>query len=208
MNRTASVSRPAPRTPRILVGSLAVVVLLITLGVTQQSRWARPDPTDSVTGVLPGGGQDASDGVIGDGATVSVFDDVPAVTGLDPELSAALRRAANDARADGVEFEVNSGWRSPEYQQQLLNDAVAEYGSAEEAAKWVATPEASAHVSGDAVDIGPVDATSWLAQHGAGYGLCQIYGNEPWHLELRPDAVDAGCPLMYANPTEDPRMQP
>ena len=31
-------------------------------------------------------------------------------------------------------------------------------------------------------------ATAWLSEHGAAYGLCQIYGNEPWHYELRPDA--------------------
>jgi hypothetical protein len=40
------------------------------------------------------------------------------------------------------------------------------------------------------------------------YGLCQSYGNEPWHYELRPDAVDDGCPPIYADPTEDPRMLP
>ena len=44
-------------------------------------------------------------------------------------------------------------------------------------------------------------------QHGADYGLCQIYGNEPWHYELRPDAVDRGCPPTYADPTQDPRTQ-
>ena len=35
---------------------------------------------------------------------------------------------------------VNSGWRSPEYQDQLLRDAVSKYGSEAEAARWVATP--------------------------------------------------------------------
>ena len=86
-------------------------------------------------------------------------------------------------------------------------EAVSEYGSEEEAARWVATPDTSPHVSGDAVDIGPSDATAWLSEHGAEYGLCQIYGNEPWHYELRPEAVDHGCPPMYADPTHDPRMQ-
>jgi hypothetical protein len=62
-------------------------------------------------------------------------------------------------------------------------------------------------VSGDAIDIGPMAATDWLAQHGAAYGLCQIYANESWHYELRLSAVDAGCPEMYADPTEDPRMR-
>ena len=71
----------------------------------------------------------------------------------------------------------------------------------------MATADTSAHVSGDAVDIGPADATAWLSEHGAAYGLCQIYGNEPWHYELRPEAVDHGCPPMYADPTHDPRMQ-
>jgi hypothetical protein len=62
-------------------------------------------------------------------------------------------------------------------------------------------------VSGDAVDIGPSAAAAWLSEHGAAYGLCRIYGNEPWHYELRPEATERGCPPMYADPTHDPRMQ-
>ena len=147
-----------------------------------------------------------ADGAVPDGTTV--FDDeVPGVANLDPALLGALRRAAADAAADGVEFVVNSGWRSPAYQEQLLREAIAKYGSEAEAARWVATADTSAHVSGDAVDIGPAGATAWLSEHGAAYGLCQIYGNEPWHYELRPEAVDHGCPPMYADPTHDPRMQ-
>jgi hypothetical protein len=42
----------------------------------------------------------------------------------------------------------------------------------------------SHHVTGHAVDIGPVDAASWLVQHGSDYGLCQVYANELWHFEL------------------------
>ena len=153
-----------------------------------------------------------ADGAIPDGVAVSAFDDeVPAVARLDPDLLEALRRATTAAEADGVWLRVNSGWRSPEHQRQLLQDAIAEHGSPEEAARWVATPETSAHVSGDAVDIGgigPFDATAWLSEHGAAHRLCQIYDNEPWHYELRPDAVDQGCPPRYADPTEDPRMLP
>ncbi len=72
----------------------------------------------------------------------------------------------------------------------------------------MAAPNTSGHVSGDAVDIGPFDARAWLSEHGAEYGLCQIYANEPWHYELRPEAIDHGCPPMYADPTHDPRRQP
>ena len=126
---------------------------------------------------------------------------------LDPALLGALRQAATDAADDGVELVVDSGWRSPAYQEQLLHEAVLKYGSEEEAARWVATPDRSAHVSGDAVDIGPSGAAAWLSEHGAEHGLCQIYGNEPWHYELRPEAIAQGCPPTYSDPTQDPRMQ-
>jgi D-alanyl-D-alanine carboxypeptidase len=140
-------------------------------------------------------------------AGVTVFDTgIPAVANLDPGLLGALRRAATSARDDGVNFVVNSGWRSPAYQEQLLSEAVAEYGSKEEAARWVATPDKSPHVSGHAIDLGR-DAAGWLSKRGAAYGLCQIYANEAWHYELRPGAVDHGCPAPYADPTHDPRGQ-
>jgi D-alanyl-D-alanine carboxypeptidase len=148
-----------------------------------------------------------ADGVVPDGVTV--FDDgYPAVAKLDPALLRALRRAATVAAGEGVEFYVDSGWRSPKYQEQLLDEAISKYGSRQEAARWVATPTTSPHVSGDAVDIGRSAATAWLSKHGATYGLCQTYRNEPWHYELRPEAVGHGCPRMYADPTHDPRMQP
>ena len=95
--------------------------------------------------------------------------------------------------------------RSPP--SSLLQQAVLKYASREEAARWVATPNTSAHVSGDAVDIGRFDATAWLSEHGAEYGLCQIYSNERWHYELRRYAIHHGCPPMYADPTHDPRTQ-
>ena len=163
-----------------------------------------PDRRDRRGPAIPLGGRD---GALPDGVTV--FDDeLPAVAKLDPALLGALRRAATEAAGDGVELVVDSGWRSPAYQEQLLHEAVVKYGSEREAARWVATPNTSAHVSGDAVDIGPSGATAWLSRHGARYGLCRIYRNEPWHYELRPKAVDHGCPPMYADPTQDPRMQP
>ncbi|MER5324492.1 M15 family metallopeptidase [Streptosporangium roseum] len=147
-----------------------------------------------------------ADGVVPDGVTV--FDDaIPAVANLDPDLFEALRRAATDAANESIKFYVNSGWRSPAYQNQLLREAVSKYGSEKEAARWVATAATSLHVKGEAVDIGHSDATVWLSKHGAEYGLCQIYRNEAWHYELRSEAIDHGCPRMYADPTQDPRMR-
>jgi D-alanyl-D-alanine carboxypeptidase len=206
MNHTAPARAEAPRAPRLVLVGLAVIIAATigTLGYQPVSSAAT-----SFGDVLRGdhhGALGEADGVVPDGA--SVFDDeIPAVANLDPSLLKALLRAATDAARDGVEFQVNSGWRSPEYQEQLLREEVSEHGSEEEAARWVATANTSAHVSGDAVDIGPFDATAWLSEHGAHYGLCQIYRNEPWHYELRPEATSRGCPPMYADPTHDPRMQ-
>ena len=198
MSYRESARTAARRTRSTILAALVAVSAALVGFVGYQSLAASSSSATSLIG--------EADGVVPDGVTV--FDDqFPAVANLDPTLLRALRQAATDAAGDGVEFFVNSGWRSPAYQEQLLDEAISEYGSEEEAARWVATPKTSAHVSGDAVDIGPSDAAAWLSEHGAEYGLCQIYGNEPWHYELRPGAIDHGCPAMYADPTQDPRMQ-
>ena len=194
----------------VVVAAIAAAALGYQLPSSSSSRAA--SPIDVLRGERRGlpsehrGPLGEADGAVPDGATV--FDDeIPGVANLDPDLLGALRQAATDAADDGIELLVDSGWRSPEYQNQLLREAVSEYGSEEEAARWVATAETSAHVWGDAVDIGPAAATAWLSEHGAEYGLCQTYGNEPWHYELRPEAIAHGCPPAYADPTHDPRMQ-
>jgi zinc D-Ala-D-Ala carboxypeptidase len=191
------------------VAGLLIVIAAIAAVLGHQSP-ASSSPTAAPPAGVPRsehrGALGEADGSIPDGTTV--WDDaIPGVANLDPALLSALHQAASDAADDGsLEFFVDSGWRTPEYQEQLLRDAVSKYGSAEEAARWVAAPARSAHVSGDAVDIGHSDASGWLSEHGAWYGLCQIYANEPWHFELRPEARDHGCPPEYADPTHDPRM--
>ena len=160
-----------------------------------------PALLDPPAAALPGG--ERPDGTLPDNATL---DDThyAGIANLAPALLTALRSAA---AAAPMQFFVTSGWRSPDYQRQLLAEAVTTYGSEQEAARWVATPETSAHVAGEAVDIGSWDAAEWLGTHGSAYGLCQIYDNEAWHFELRPDAVGGGCPRKYFDPTYDPRMQ-
>ncbi|MFI7400925.1 M15 family metallopeptidase [Streptomyces sp. NPDC049541] len=199
----------------LLVVGLTVVIAVITAVLGYQmpkssSSSSLSPPSDALPSDAHGGGHDGAlgeaDGIVPNGVTV--FDDtIPAVAKLKPDLLKALRRAASTAAHDGVTFYVNSGWRSKAYQNQLLRQAVAKYGSANEAARWVATAATSPHVTGDAVDLGRSDATAWLSRHGTDYGLCQIYRNETWHYELRTSAIARGCPPMYADPTEDPRMQ-
>ncbi len=219
MSHIASARATTNRTPRIIaVGLVVVTVAIIGTFVHQSASSSAPsfsaplqdqgDITVEAGGAITtaDGEITEADGVLPDGVTV--FDGgYPGVTSLNTELLQTLREAATDADGDGIEFHVNSGWRSPEYQNLLLREAVSEYGSAEEAARWVATADTSAHVSGNAVDVGSSDTAAWLSEHGASYGLCQIYGNEPWHYELRPEAIDRGCPPMYDDPTHDPRMQ-
>ncbi len=216
MRQTAAARARTRSTLRPTAVGLVVVTAAITGALVYQLYEPASSSAHSFSEVLRGdrgGTTTEADGVVteADGALpddVTVFDDeYPGVANLDPDLLQALREAATDAGNDGIEFSINSGWRSPEYQNQLLREAVSEYGSEEEAARWVATVDTSAHVSGNAVDIGPFDATAWLSELGARYGLCQIYSNEPWHYELRTEAIDHGCPPMYADPTQDPRMQ-
>ncbi len=196
----------------VVVGVVMLVNVATRLVLGPDDSGSSDDPVGWVVGIgshrepsRPAPALGAA-GLPRDGVTV-LDDDTPSVANLDADLLDALRRAAADAADEGVDLHVNSGWRSAEHQARLLRDAVAEYGSEEEAARWVAAPETSVHVSGDAVDIGPSMASAWLSDHGSAYGLCQIYLNEPWHYELRPDATAHGCPRMYADPTDDPRMQ-
>lgn len=199
------------RIRRLRVTGLLVVVaaLVVALG----GRWPASSPSTASTSSTSSAPHDVphrealgeADGAVPDGTTV--FDDtVPGVARLDPDLLAALRRAATDAGDDGVGFVVDSGWRSKAYQEHLLQEAISEHGSEAEAARWVASPDTSEHVKGEAVDLGR-DAAAWLSAHGAAYGLCRVYGNESWHFERRPEAVDGGCPPMYADPAHDPRMR-
>lgn len=151
------------------------------------------------------------------GGGIAVLQSVRAETPVDaPHGSAQVDEGADPGRlthemsarvgaalaAAGVPLEVTSGWRSPAYQQGLLDQAIERYGSRAAATRWVLPPEDSAHVRGLAVDVGPEDGMAWLEANGAAYGLCRRYDNEPWHFE---PLIDPGgtCPPLepYAKAT-------
>jgi hypothetical protein len=142
---------------------------------------------------------DSTGGWIPDGQTLSPFDvSNPALAQLDPSLLSAIQDATRAAAAQGIDLRITSGWRSKGFQQRLFDDAVRKYGSVDIAGQFVASPDVSKHVVGQAVDVAPVDADKWLIANGARFGLCQIYANELWHFELAVD--DQGnCPPLRPN---------
>lgn len=177
------------RRRRLAVLSLLVLVLAVAVvSTTVRGSWGRttgsPDaaelPLPGVVGALPG--------------TTPSDDDTTPATGLDPELLVRFTAAQEAAAADGVELVLTSGWRSGEEQQRLVDEALARYdGDVQEAHRWVLPPEASAHVAGRAIDVGPTEGALWLGEHGPAFGLCRVYDNELWHFE---PLVDPGgrCP--------------
>ncbi len=158
---------------------------LLLAGVVATAMWAAVNPITAA----------ADDGVV----AISPFDVAdPSIGRLDPALLTAIQNAATAAAAEGVTMTVTSGWRSPEFQQRLLDDAVASYGSVAIARQYVQTPSASKHVIGQAVDVGGPGADQWLIANGSRFGLCQIYANELWHFELVADAL-GNCPPLLPN---------
>lgn len=173
---------------------------------------AEPEPNDPLIGPSAQGptgdqefsvGTSATDtfaGYLPDNTTLSPFDDAAnlVLARLDPALLAAVQEAATAAAAEGIDIRITSGWRSPGFQLRLFDDGVLLYGSEEAARQFVATPENSHHVTGQAVDVGPPAAALWMSRNGPRFGLCQMFENELWHYELAAD--EAGrCPPMKPN---------
>jgi D-alanyl-D-alanine carboxypeptidase len=196
MDTTTTLRRGRLRAAATAAAILAGIGLGLSACATPEGASELSHRVANLTSLSDASTPTADDGYVPLGRPVSIFDeDLPTISKLDPALRAAVQDAATAAAADDVEMFITSGWRSAAYQQVLLDDATRSYGSVEEARRWVNTPELSTHVTGDAVDIGPTDADSWLSQHGADYGLCQIYANEMWHFEL---ATEPGgtCPAQ------------
>ena len=192
----------------VLVGTVLAASLLGLLLLTALSWLRSPDVATSegstVTEVsvdLPVDDEPRTgplmddDGLIPAETDVTAGAELPAVARLDPALRAAVEAATAEAALDDQPLYVTTGWRSARYQEQLWEEGLATYGSEEIARQFVATPETSTHVTGTAVDIGPLDGMFWMLEHGAAYGLCQTYANEIWHFEL---ATTPGgtCPEM------------
>jgi hypothetical protein len=124
------------------------------------------------------------------------------LAGLD--LGARVAFAAARAEAlwhYGLVIGLTSGARSVAEQQELFDEAVAEYGSESAAREWVLPPSESLHVQGRALDVRPREGARWLETHGHRYGLYRTYANEWWHFEHWPQHIGTTTrPPMRADP--------
>lgn len=119
-------------------------------------------------------------------------------SGLDQGFSTALANMFAAAPPEIAQhLRITSGYRSPDRQAELWQNALQKYGSPEKARKWVAPPGRSNHNHGHAVDLKYLhpSATKWAHENAGQFGLAFPLANENWHIELanrrgsKPDAA-------------------
>jgi hypothetical protein len=179
------------------------------------SAIAQPSPFHPIAVEAPGGGRvkDKRDPPANDVVRVSgASGPVP----LQRLAAAAWTALVQAARADGLAHPLLlpvSGYRSSEHQQRLWQAALARYGTAEAARRWVAPPGSSAHQSGRAIDFNlggrndsgnvaalrRLPAYRWLVANAGRFGFYP-YEAEPWHWEYNPPATgpSAAAPVAPA----------
>jgi LAS superfamily LD-carboxypeptidase LdcB len=119
---------------------------------------------------------------------------------LNADAAAAYGKIKTAMATDGITLSLTSGKRSREHQQRLWDEEVRTTGSSPAARQRVLPPELSSHVKGNAIDIGPATAQTWLQKAGPAYGWCRLYDNESWHFEFKTGYKTAGCPARKPSP--------
>lgn len=123
---------------------------------------------------------------------------------LTPRAAAKWQHMVEAAAKSGIRLLIVSGYRSFEYQAELIRKKLAAGQSIEEILKVSAAPGYSQHHTGTAIDIAtpgsrPLteefetsDAFQWLNENAAEYGFSMTYPRdnafgfifEPWHWAL------------------------
>lgn len=110
---------------------------------------------------------------------------------VDSRIYPELQEMFDDARAQGILPQITSSFRTAKYQQQLLDEEIADFlcqgysrsEAKELAEKWVAIPGTSEHQIGMAVDISTADSSrqdasivwQWLNENSYKYGFILRY---------------------------------
>jgi D-alanyl-D-alanine carboxypeptidase len=123
---------------------------------------------------------------------------------LTPEAASSWQRMVSAARSDGITLLIVSGFRSFDYQADLIRRKLAAGQLIGDILKVNAAPGYSQHHTGQAVDIAtpgsrPLteefeesDAFTWLGQNARDFGFSMTYPRnnpygfifEPWHWAL------------------------
>ena len=123
---------------------------------------------------------------------------------LTPETAAKWQQMVEAAAGNGIRLLIVSGFRSYEYQAELIRKKIIAGQAIGEILKVSAAPGYSQHHTGKAVDIAtpgsrPLteefetsDAFEWLTRHATKYGFSMTYPRdnvfgfvfEPWHWSL------------------------
>jgi len=146
-------------------------------------------------------------------------------TSMTPDMQTGLWNMLQAADSElGGGLQVYSGYRSPELQGQLYENALSKYGSEQAARKWVAPPGRSKHNSGQAADLKfngvRIDrladdhpARMWLSENVARFGLAQPMSWEPWQVEVsgargQPAPAPAPAPASEAPQRQNALSEP
>lgn len=130
--------------------------------------------------------------------TYSVPESFNSAGGLNLTAKAQFDRLAADAKSQGLNIYISSGYRSYATQSSIYQDNVTRYGEAM-ADSFSARPGYSEHQTGLAIDVNTIDDSfagtpeaRWLADHAHEYGFIIRYpeGKEnitgyqykPWHI--------------------------
>lgn len=118
--------------------------------------------------------------------------------GNDEQAIRAFNNMRNEALKSGVDFKIESGFRSYKRQEEIYNEYVKEVGE-ETANTFSAKPGHSEHQSGLAFDVGIIDDSFegtkeciWLRDNAHRFGFIVRYPKgkenitgykyEPWHI--------------------------
>src|ERR1700678_2308926 len=92
--------------------------------------------------------------------------------GLTPATRAAFEAARTEALwRHGELIGLTDGYRDPQAQARLFDDAVRRTGSPTLATYWTLPPHQSSHVAGTALDVRAVEGARWLGRHGSRHHL-------------------------------------
>jgi LAS superfamily LD-carboxypeptidase LdcB len=159
------------------------------LGAAAQTSTESGDQTES-EGRDQGGEQTGAPGVTSSGNAAGILakyntKDSSHIQGMKPDFASKLASFLDAANQSGQKINIKSGYRSPEHQAVLWQNALKKYGSADAARKWVAPPGHSNHNKGSAADLeySSDSAKQWAHQNASKFGLNFRMGHEPWHIE-------------------------